>query len=100
MVLVEGGHDRWTPGTAKAFATAGGRRVLFACGQASCFLDAKRAAAHLERAGVAAKVVGVKDAGHTYGGAVADAVRGAWSFLEAPLPAAGPSAGPPPPRPQ
>lgn len=88
MVLVEGGHDRWTPGTAKAFADAGGRRVLFGCGQASCFLDARRAATHLERAGVTTQVVGVKDAGHSYGGAVARELQLAWPFV---------AAAPPPP---
>jgi pimeloyl-ACP methyl ester carboxylesterase len=83
MVLVEGGHDRWTPGTARAFADAGGRRVLFGCGQPSCFVAAKRAATHLERAGVTTKVVGVKDAGHSYGGAVAREVQAAWTFVTA-----------------
>jgi predicted esterase len=83
MVLVEGGHDRWKPETAAAFAKAGGKRVLFACGQASCLLEAKRAAQHLERAGVATKVVGVKDEGHSYGGRVAEHVKGAWSFVDA-----------------
>ena len=81
MVLVEGGHDRWTPATARAFAGAGGKRVLFGCGQASCLLDAKRAAGHLERAAVATKIVGVKDAGHDYGGRVAREVQAAWPFV-------------------
>lgn len=82
MVLVEGGHDRWKPESAAAFAKAGGKRVLFACGQASCLLEAKRAAAHLERAGVATKIVGVKDASHSYGGKVADEVKAAWPFID------------------
>lgn len=83
MVLVEGGHDRWTPGTARAFADAGGRRVLFGCGQPSCFLDAKRASTHLERAGIATSIVGVKDAGHSYGGAVARELQAGWTFVAA-----------------
>jgi len=82
LVLVEGGHDRWKPDTAAAFAKAGGKRVLFGCGQASCLLEAKSAAAHLERAGVATKIVGVKNAGHSYGGRVADEVKGAWPFID------------------
>ncbi len=81
MVLVEGGHDRWTPATARAFAAAGGQRVLFGCGQPSCMIDAKRAAAHLERASVITRIVGVKDAGHDYGGRVARSVAEAWSFV-------------------
>lgn len=84
MVLVEGGHDRWTPATARAFASAGGKRVVFGCGQASCHLDAKRAAAHLERAGVKTRIVGVKDAGHDYGGRVAKEVQAAWPFVVEP----------------
>lgn len=84
MVLVEGGHDRWKPETAAAYAKAGGKRVLFACGQASCLLEAKRAADHLERAGVATKIVGVKDEGHSYGGRVAEQVKSAWSFVAGP----------------
>lgn len=82
MVLVEGGHDRWTPTTARSFVGAGGRRVLFGCGQASCFLDARRAAAHLERAGAATRIVGVRDAGHSYGGAVSRAIQAAWPFVD------------------
>lgn len=84
LALVEGGHDTWTPAVAKAFAAGGGKRVLFACGQPPCVLAAKAAAARLERAGVATRIVHGKGIGHGYHGAVANEVRAAlpWLFEE------------------
>ncbi|WP_394830494.1 hypothetical protein LVJ94_28715 [Pendulispora rubella] len=81
LVLTEGGHDAWTPETAKRYAGAGGKKVLFACGQAGSFPSAKKAAGHLEAAGVQTRIVGVKAAGHTYDGPVAKAVRESWKWL-------------------
>ena len=84
-VLVEGGHDKWTPAAAAAFASADaaarGRRVLFACGQKPCAFEAKRPAAILERAGVATKIVHGPGVGHGYGGAVADAIAAELPWL-------------------
>jgi pimeloyl-ACP methyl ester carboxylesterase len=74
VVLVEGGHDPWTPERAKAFAAGGGKRVMFACGQESCLVDAKRAEAVVAKAGVATKIVYGPGVGHGYTGAVADAI--------------------------
>jgi dienelactone hydrolase len=70
LVLVEGGHDRWTPDAVKAFAQGGGQRVLFVCSQPGCTAAAKVAAARLTKAGVAANVVGGPDAGHRYDGPI------------------------------
>ncbi|WP_394841182.1 hypothetical protein LZC95_29440 [Pendulispora brunnea] len=81
LVLIEGGHDAWTPETAKRYAGAGGKKVLFACGQAGSFPSARKAAAHLEAAGVQTRIVGVKSAGHTYDGPVAKAVGESWKWL-------------------
>lgn len=92
-VLVEGGHDKWTPAAAAAFAALGGerrgardagergRRVLFACGQKPCAFEARRPAAILERAGVATKIVHGPGVGHGYGGAVADAIAAELPWL-------------------
>ncbi|WP_437689997.1 hypothetical protein [Sorangium sp. So ce176] len=75
LVLVEGGHDRWTPAAAKAFADGGGQRVLFVCAQAGCGAAAAAAAARLEKAGVLTRVVRGKEAGHRYDGPVAEETR-------------------------
>lgn len=81
LVLIEGGHDKWTPATAKAFADGGGLRALFVCGQAWCAGDAKRAAARLDQAGVTTKVARSKEAGHTYDGVVAEEARKALPWV-------------------
>lgn len=81
LVLVEGGHDKWTPQTAKAFADGGGQRVLFVCAQAGCSAAASAAAARLEKAGVPARVARSKEAGHRYDGPVAEETRRALGWL-------------------
>ena len=80
-VLVEGGHDGWTAARAKSYAAAGGKRVLFACGQRACKNDAAAAQKRLEREGVEAKVVFGGEVGHTYDGPVAAEVAREWSWL-------------------
>ncbi|WP_437636213.1 hypothetical protein [Sorangium sp. So ce854] len=81
LVLVEGGHDRWTPATAKAFADGGGQRVLFVCAQAGCGAAAAAAAARLEKAGVQTRVVRSKEAGHRYDGPVAEETQRALGWV-------------------
>jgi pimeloyl-ACP methyl ester carboxylesterase len=71
MVLIEGGHDKWTPEAARAFARGGGQRVLFVCSGAYCAGGARGAGARLERAGVTTKLVRGPDVGHRYDGPVA-----------------------------
>ncbi|WP_437578024.1 hypothetical protein [Sorangium sp. So ce887] len=80
LVLVEGGHDKWTQATARAFADGGGQRVLFVCAQAGCGAAAKAAAARLEKAGVLTRVVRSKEAGHRYDGPVAEETRRALAW--------------------
>jgi predicted esterase len=82
-VLVEGGHDGWTAARAKAYAAAGGKRVLFACGQRACKSGAAQARKTLEREGVAADVVYGGEVGHTYDGPVAREITQAWTWLVA-----------------
>lgn len=81
LLLVEGGHDAWTSGSAQVYAKGGGKRVLFACGRASCFSSAQQAAAYLLRAGVAARVVYSADQGHTYDGGVQKEMTAAFGWL-------------------
>lgn len=81
LVLTEGGHDKWTPDTVKAFAAGGGERVLFVCSQAYCANDARRAGARLEKAGVAIKVVRGPDVGHRYDGPTAAETKKALAWV-------------------
>lgn len=84
LVLIEGGSgeaDEWTISGARAFRETGGARVLFACGRPHCFLAAKRTITYLDKAGVEGRVVHAAGAGHTYGGAVAEAVQGALAWI-------------------
>ena len=83
MVLTEGGFDNWTAQSAAAYARGGGARVLFACGQPGCSVSAKQTVSLLTRAGVEARVVAAPGSGHSYGGAVADAIGESLSWLVA-----------------
>jgi predicted esterase len=80
-VLVEGGLSNWSQARAKAYADAGGKRVLFACGQRSCKAESKGAEKLLGRLGVEARSVWGGDVGHTYDGPVADQVAQALPWL-------------------
>jgi pimeloyl-ACP methyl ester carboxylesterase len=81
LVLVEGGHDRWTRASVKVFAEGGGKRVLFACGQGGCTGAAKRAAGLLEGAGVATRIVERPGTGHNYVGPLAEEVAAAFDWV-------------------
>jgi pimeloyl-ACP methyl ester carboxylesterase len=85
-VLIEGGEDTWTADRAQRFARGGGQRVLFACGLRGRVAGANRAAALLERAGVATRVVLGKLPGktefiHWYNGPIADETTAALPWL-------------------
>ena len=80
-VLVEGGHDAWTAAVARGYRARGGRRVLFACGQPGCVVDAKPAAARLVKAGVETRTVLGPGVGHGYDGPVAAEVGRALDWL-------------------
>lgn len=82
-VLVEGGHDGWTTARAKAYAAAGGKRVLFACGQRACKADAAQARKNLQREGVETELVYGGEVGHTYDGPVASEIARVWGWLTA-----------------
>jgi predicted esterase len=80
-VLVEGGHDGWTAARAKAYAAAGGKRVLFACGQRACKNGAAQARKNLQREGVETELVYGGEVGHTYDGPVAREIAQGWAWL-------------------
>jgi predicted esterase len=80
-VLIEGGTTNWSLASAKAFARAGGQRVLFACGQPDCVRDTRTGLHWLQTAGVAARTASGGAIGHTYDGPVADAIVNSWSWL-------------------
>lgn len=75
LVLVEGGVERFGDAETRAFAKGGGRSVLFVCAQAGCATRAQKRADRLAALGLSATVVDAGPVGHTYDGAVADAVR-------------------------
>lgn len=70
LLLIEGGHSHWTEQRSREFAERGGRRVYFACGQASCKRAADRSSQHLRQAGVEVHVGYAPGAGHTPAGEV------------------------------
>ena len=76
VILVEGGHEAWSPKRARAFAENGGERIVFICGSDDCPIAAGRAIGRLATAGMKdVRIHTVKGAGHTYGGFVFDEAR-------------------------
>jgi pimeloyl-ACP methyl ester carboxylesterase len=82
VILIEGGFDNWNFANGRAFLQGGARRVLFACGRLGCLEPAKRSSGYLKRVGLESRVVYGEGAGHTYGGAVEEALVAAlpWFF--------------------
>jgi poly(3-hydroxybutyrate) depolymerase len=80
-VLVEGGQSNWSQARAKSYAAAGGKRVLFACGQRACRTDTKGPEKLLGRLGVETRSVYGGEVGHTYDGRVAEEIGRAWPWL-------------------
>jgi hypothetical protein len=69
LVLIEG-FTQWSVPLARTFAGKGGKRVLFACGTASCATTAQRSVSAIERAELEARAEHAVGAGHTPGGEV------------------------------
>jgi predicted esterase len=80
-VLTEGGYAGWHKARAEAFVARGGARVLFACGQSACRQASKQTEKVLEKQGVQVEIASGGDIGHTYDGAVAQAIRERWAWL-------------------
>ncbi|HEY8088640.1 MAG TPA: alpha/beta hydrolase-fold protein [Polyangiaceae bacterium] len=74
IALVEGATSQLDDGRARAFLKAGGRRVLFGCGQKACEMAAKAAAARLARVGLEAHVA-YAQVDHTFNPPLEDAVH-------------------------
>jgi predicted esterase len=80
-VLIEGGFESLHGRAAKAYAEAGGERVLFVCGQWDCWRKSKTRAEQLERLGVRARAQHAEGGGHTYAGRVEEVARDAFEWL-------------------
>lgn len=81
MVLVEGGHDKWTRESAAAYAKGTSKRVLFVCSQGHCGPDAKLAGARLEKAGAMSRVARGPNVGHRYDGPTAEETKKALPWV-------------------
>jgi len=80
-VLIEGGYGGWHKARAEAFVARGGTRALFACGQSACRHASKQTAQLLQKHGVQVEIASGGDIGHTYDGAVAEAIRQRWAWV-------------------
>jgi len=80
-VLIEGGYAGWNKARAETFVTRGGARLLFACGQSACRHASKQTAKLLQKQGLQVEIASGGDLGHTYDGAVAEAIRERWTWV-------------------
>ena len=80
-ILMEGGGAEWSRSVARAYAAAGGTRVLFACGRARCSEPARASIRWLGAAGVTARLVADERAGHSLAGGLAEKVREAFAWV-------------------
>lgn len=74
-ILVEGGQSPWTDESAATFAKRGGKRILFACGRASCVAEAEAASAILGKRHVETRIVHGEGEGHGYKLQVKDQIK-------------------------
>jgi predicted esterase len=79
-IVIEGGQDAWTEDRIAMYGAEGGSRVLFACGQMDCAVDAQKVADKLELAGVETRVA-YRQAGHVYTGPVAEELRAGFEWV-------------------
>ncbi|HET9958365.1 MAG TPA: hypothetical protein VFQ61_27910 [Polyangiaceae bacterium] len=70
LVLIEGGFEYWSRGTARKFAKNGGKKVLFLCGTGYCNSRSRVPADWLASEGVDVRLEHVTGAGHTPAGEV------------------------------
>ena len=80
LVLIEG-FQLWNIPAARAYARAGGKRVLIACGSKECAKVGKDSVRYLEAGGVSARLEFAPGAGHTPTGAVQARVEAALPWL-------------------
>jgi predicted esterase len=82
--LVEGGYglfQEWNIPVAQAFQRRGGGRVLLACGRPECAEQAQVTAGYMRRAGLEARVIHAKGAGHSYGGVMEEELRRVFAWV-------------------
>jgi len=79
-VMIEG-FMAWNVPGARRFLTAGGRRVLIACGSKECASKGKTSEQWLRAGGVPVRLEHAPGAGHTPAGAVMDRVEAALPWL-------------------
>lgn len=80
VVLIEG-FEPWNIPRARAFARAGGRRILFVCGTSKCDSTARESARWIGQVGLDVRVEYAMGAGHTAGGEVMGRVAEAFGWL-------------------
>ncbi|HOU89865.1 MAG TPA: hypothetical protein PLU22_02405 [Polyangiaceae bacterium] len=80
-LLIEGATQQLTPAVARAFADAGGERILLLCAASSCAGSFDRARSALERVGVATRVVGAGTRRHKLDGEMSAVVGREWPWL-------------------
>lgn len=80
-VFIEGGQDPWTDKSAAAFATNGGKRVLFACGRPSCVTESEAAAVLLGKHHVETRIVHAEGGGHAYEREVKEQLRASFDWV-------------------
>ena len=80
LVLIEG-FELWNVPRARAFARAGGKRILFACGSKECAKVAEASVHWLGFAGVEAKLEYAPGMGHTPLGEVMTRIESALPWL-------------------
>jgi predicted esterase len=80
LILIEG-FELWNIPRARAFARAGGKRALLACGTRQCSSVAEQSVRWLGAGGIEARHEYAAGAGHTAGGAVAESVAAALPWL-------------------
>jgi predicted esterase len=81
IVLVEGGTRSWSATLGTAFATQGGKRVLFACTQPACLPGALTAQRLAQRGGALAELVDAGNLGHVLDGRAAAAIKPRFEWL-------------------
>jgi len=86
LVLLDGGWLEWTRELSRKEHESGLARVVLVCGQARCAREGKQRIGWMEQAGLPVRFEYAQGAGHTWGGAVADKLRGslAWLFEDDP----------------
>jgi poly(3-hydroxybutyrate) depolymerase len=91
VVAIEGETEQWTAGTAAAFASRGGQRVLFACAHEACERLGVRNVLFTRRNGGDARLVVAGPKARGFDAHLTSLIQQHWSWLIGKDPAAKPS---------